>query len=148
MRGGKQTGYKEAGMSTRSGVANKTALARARERRRVLDRDRDAQDQRIEEATAKTLMALEGLAEADDARTAASVIVGAALRELLAADVSPERAAALLEVDVVEVRRLSKVATAERSAGDKRGDPALGQKPAPRTLPEPSSGADATRRAG
>jgi hypothetical protein len=49
----------------------------------------DAQDQRIEEATAKTPMALEGLAEADDARIAATAIVGEALRELLAADVSP-----------------------------------------------------------
>jgi NCAIR mutase (PurE)-related protein len=80
-----------------------------RERRRALDRDRDARDQRIEEATAATLVALEHLTEAEDARTAATVMVGEALRELLAEDVTPERAAALLELDAAEVRRLSKV---------------------------------------
>lgn len=96
-------------MGARTAMVNKTALARARDRRRALDRDRDAQDQRIEEATAATLVALEHLTEAEDARTAATVMVGEALRELLAEDVTPERAAALLELDAAEVRRLSKV---------------------------------------
>ncbi len=131
-------------MGTRSATVNKTALAKARERRRALDRDRDAKDQRIEEATAMALIAVEGLAEAEDARTAASVAVGEALRELLAEDVSPERAAALVEVDVSEVRRLSKVA-ADASAADKAGGH-LGGLSGAAARPEPNADGDVGRR--
>lgn len=78
-------------MATRSVAVNKTALAKARERRRQLDLERDAKDQRIEEATALTLVALEGLADAQAAREAATARVGDAVRTLLAEDVTAER---------------------------------------------------------
>jgi hypothetical protein len=103
----------EVEMATRAVAVNKMALEKTRERRRQLDRERDAQDERIEEKTAKALVALEGLAEAEAARDAAAALVGAAVRDLLVEDVTPERTAALLEVDVTEVRRLSKVSAPE-----------------------------------
>jgi hypothetical protein len=146
-------------MATRGAAVNKTALAKARERRRELDRERDAQDERIEEATAKTLVTLEGLAEAEAARDAAAAVVGEAVRALLAEDVTPERAAALLDVDVTEVRRLSKVAVVEPPSTVKPSSKAGAAATAPAgppgdgtarvtALPEQSGSADATRRAG
>jgi hypothetical protein len=77
------------------------ALATARERRRELDRARDRQDLRVEQATAEALVTLQ-------LRGVATAEVGAALRTLLEQDVSAERAAALLELEVTEVRRLTK----------------------------------------
>jgi hypothetical protein len=100
-------------MTARTVAVNKTALAKARDRRRQLDKDRDAQDERIEERTALSLVALEGLAKAEASRDAAAAAAGDAVRDLLDEDVSPERAAALLELDVAEVRRLSKVIATE-----------------------------------
>ena len=94
-------------MPTRNVAVNKTALAKARERRQKLDRDRDAKDQRIEEAAAEAMVALDARAEAQRALTAATADVGAALRNVLAEGVTLERAAALLEIDAGEVRRLS-----------------------------------------
>jgi hypothetical protein len=146
-------------MATRGVAVNKTALAKARERRRELDRERDAQDERIEEATAKTLVTLEGLAEAEAARDTAAAVVGEAVRALLAEDVTPERAAALLDVDVTEVRRLSRVAVVEPPATVKPSSKAGAAATAPAgspgdgkasvtALPEQSGSADATRRAG
>lgn len=97
-------------MASKGGSTNKqAALARARERRRQLDRDRDAQDQRIEEATAFALVAIDARTEAEDAVAVATAELAVAVRKLLEQDVTAERAAALLEIDVTEVRRLSKV---------------------------------------
>jgi hypothetical protein len=81
---------------------------RARERRRELDRERDAQDERIEEATAEAFGALDARGQAQDAVAAATAQLGIAVRKLLAEDVTAEKAAALLELDMAEVRRLSK----------------------------------------
>lgn len=100
-------------MAARGVRTKQSALAKARERRRELDKTRDEQDQRIEEATAVALVALEGRDEAERVLAAATDRVGAALRLLFAEDVSAERAAALLEVDVTEIRRLVKAAPAE-----------------------------------
>lgn len=120
-------------MATRTVAVSKTALAKARDRRRQLDKDRDAQDERIEEKTALSLVALDVLAKAEAARDAAVAAVGDAVRELLDEDVSPERAAALLELDVAEVRRLSKVTALEPPA----------PKPGKQSAPErPSAVAD------
>ena len=82
------------------------ALTRARERRRELDRQRDEADRRIEEATADALVALEVRVEAQRALDTASVELADAIRILLRHDVSVERAGALLDVDVSDVRRL------------------------------------------
>ena len=84
------------------------ALATARARRRELDRERDCQDLRVEQATAEALVVLELRGQAETALEVASAALGAALRTLLARDVSAERAAALLELDVTDVRRLTK----------------------------------------
>ena len=90
------------------------ALTKARERRRALDAARDEHDRRVEQATAEALVALEARSEAEQALAAATPALGETLRTLLAEDVPAERAAALLELDVAEVRRLTK--TSERPA--------------------------------
>ena len=77
-------------MASRSG-SRQAALVRARERRRELDRDRDAQDERIEEATAEALTALDARGEAQEAVAAASTQLGAAIRKLLAEDVTADQ---------------------------------------------------------
>ena len=87
-----------------------SALTKARERRRALDAARDEHDRRIEEATAEALVALEARSEAEQALVVATAALGETLRTLLAEDVSAERAAALLELDTAEVRRLAKAA--------------------------------------
>ena len=84
------------------------ALTKARERRRALDAARDEHDRRIEQATAEALVALEARSEAEQALAAATAALGETLRTLLAEDVPAERAAALLELDTAEVRRLTK----------------------------------------
>jgi hypothetical protein len=84
------------------------ALATARARRRELDRERDRQDLRVEQATAEALVMLQLRGETETALEVASAALGAALRTLLEQDVSAERAAALLELDTTEVRRLTK----------------------------------------
>ena len=86
------------------------ALTKARERRRALDAARDEQDRRVEDATAEALMALEARRQAEQALQAATAALGETLRALLAEDVSAERAAALLELDAADVRRLTKAA--------------------------------------
>lgn len=105
-------------MATRNVTKQANALAKARERRRALDKARDEQDERIEEATASVLFALEVRAEAELALESATSQVGAMLKVLLVEDVSPERAAALLELDVSEVRRLVRAAPRDASRSD------------------------------
>jgi hypothetical protein len=138
-------------MASKGGTTSRqAALARARERRRQLDRERDAQDQRIEEATAQALVALAARAEAEDAVAAATGELGVAVRKLLEEEVTAERAAALLEIDVAEVRRVSKA-----PAPVPQGKPAATVKSGPagtssvRALPsQVGEGEDAARRAG
>ena len=89
------------------------ALTRARERRRELDRERDEADRRIEEATADALVALEVRVDAQRALDAASVELAGAIRTLIDEDVSVERAAALLDLDVTEIRRLVRMRPAD-----------------------------------
>ena len=131
-------------MASRNG-SRQAALVRARERRRELDRDRDAQDERIEEATAEAFVALDTRAEAQEAVAAATAQVGIAVRKLLTEDVTAEKAAALLELDMAEVRRLSKATPATPG----RRDRARGSEAAVRTMPSSSNeDEDAARRAG
>ena len=63
-------------MATRNVSKHASALAKARERRRALDKSRDEQDQRIEEATAVAMVALEARADAERALEAATGQVG------------------------------------------------------------------------
>jgi hypothetical protein len=136
----------EVAMATRNVSKQASALAKARERRRALDKARDDQDQRIEEATAAALVALEIRGEAERALEAATGHVGEALKVLLAEDVSAEKAAALLELDVTEVRRLVKAAPVEVAAPQPGRE--SGAKATVSVLPEAAGGEGAARRAG
>lgn len=104
-------------VATRNVTKQANALAKARERLRALDKARDEQDERIEEATASVLFALEVRAEAELALESATSQVGA-MKVLLVEDVSPERAAALLELNVSQVRRLVRAAPLDASRSD------------------------------
>jgi len=95
-------------MAVRTVSANRSALAKARQRRRELDRARDEQDQRLEEATAAALLTLESHDQAERALQTATGRAGEEVRLLLALQVSAERAAALLDLTVIEVRRLAR----------------------------------------
>jgi hypothetical protein len=118
-------------MATRNVSKQASALAKARDRRRALDKARDERDQRIEEATAGAFIALEVRAEAERALESATCQLGKALKLLLAEDVSTDKAAALLELEKTEVRRLAKAASSDdedadaqcQSAGTVRGVP-------------------------
>jgi len=105
-------------MATRNVSKQASALARARDRRRALDKARDEQDQRIEEATAEAFIALEVRADAERALESATCQLGKALKLLLAEDVSTDRAAALLDLEAREVRRLAKVASLDDGDAD------------------------------
>lgn len=96
-------------MATKTANPRQAALLLARERRLKLDAERDAKDRRIEEATAAALLALDRRAEAERALEASTGELGKAVRELLAEDVSQDRAAELVGISAVEVRRLARV---------------------------------------
>jgi hypothetical protein len=85
------------------------ALSMARDRRRALDRDRDEQDRKVEEATATVLVALDHREAAQHALDEATAGVGHALTTLTRRDVSVERAALLVHLSVTEVRRLVRI---------------------------------------
>ncbi len=133
---------------TRKVTTRQAALTRARERRRELDRQRDEADQRIEEAAAVVLVALEDREETEQALEAATGKVAEALRLLMAEDVSAERAAALLELDVAEVRRLAKVAAPGVVERPKSAERPAGRATALTALPDVVGGEGASRRAG
>lgn len=130
-------------MATRNASKQSAALAKARERRRELDRERDDQDRLVEEATAEAMVVLEQRGAAEQALAAATGELGEALRGLLGSGVSAERAAALLELDVAEVRRLTKPLASETPSAAAK--PAAG---AVRALPGADRGEGAARRAG
>lgn len=77
-------------MATRNVSKQTSALAKARERRRALDKARDEQDQRIDEATAGALVVLEIRADAERALESATRQLGEALKLLFAEDVSTD----------------------------------------------------------
>ena len=95
-------------MTTRNVNRQASALAKAREGRRELDKTRDEQDRRVEQATAMALVALDTRKDAERSLREATEGLADALRRLVGQEVSIERAAALLELDATEVRRLTK----------------------------------------
>lgn len=72
--------------------------------------------------------------------------MGEALKVLLGEDVSAEKAAALLELDVTEVRRLVKAAPAE--AGGSALRPSAPSRATVSVLPDAAGGEGAAREAG
>lgn len=107
-------------MATRNVSKQASALAKARERRRALDKARDEQDQRIEEATAGAFIALEVRADAERAHESATRKLGEALKLLLAEDVSSDKAAALVELEATEVRRLVRIVSPDAGESNAR----------------------------
>lgn len=126
------------------------AKVRARERRMLLETDRQAQEDRIDEATAQVIVAVDEIAAAQttraaavaaaqavfdsavaaaDAASAASVSaaelrIGVSLRALTAEKLPGSRIAELTELSAVDVRRLSKDPAG--SAGPAATDTAAG----------------------
>ena len=82
------------------------ALAKARERRVALDRDRQARDGRVEQAAARVFLGVELRESAERAVHDANVGIGRALLELLAERIAFEDVAELCDLDTSEVRRL------------------------------------------
>jgi hypothetical protein len=136
----------EVAMATRNVSKQASALAKARDRRRALDKARDEQDLRIEEATALVLVALEVQADAERALRFATSQAGEALKVLLTEDVSVDKAAALLELELTEVRRLVRAASRDAGASDARRQ--SGAAAMVSVLPKTSAGDRVARQAG
>lgn len=88
------------------------AKARVREARLALLVERQAQDERIEDATVATVLAWEDLAGARSAVERAELLVGRALAKLGREKVPVRDMVALTGIDKVECARLLKVAAA------------------------------------
>lgn len=96
----------------RNQIRQSEALRKARERQRELDREEDKARKRararIADATAAAVTALQRRADAEQALAAATSEAGQVVRALMGEDVDVERAAALLDLDVAQLRRLLK----------------------------------------
>ncbi len=97
--------------------ATQAALTRARERRVALDAERDAQDQRIEQAAAEVFMLLGDRSEAEAKVTTANAGIRQALRRVLDEGIGVDAAAKLVDLEAVEVRRLTKPSAGEAPIG-------------------------------
>ena len=103
----------------------RAALAKARERRLALDRDRESRDSRVEQAAARVFLAVEQRDTAERALHDANLGIGKALLELLAERIAMEHIAELCDLDTAEVRRLVRLpALASSGAGADRPDAA------------------------
>lgn len=89
--------------------AEQAARARARERRvQALFCGSASRNRRIEDAAVEVFLGLAARGHATALVSDAETRVGAALRRVLAEEIDVERAAALCELSVREVRRLSR----------------------------------------
>jgi len=113
----------EDAVTARNVSRRSVALARARERRRALDGQRDEQDRRVEEATATALVTLDGRAEAQQALAAATAELATAVGRLMAV-VPAERVAALLQLEPADVRRLARQAAGRAAEPQGQADSA------------------------
>ena len=119
----------------------RVALAKARERRVALDRDRQARDSRVEQAAARVFLGAELRDGAERAVQDADVGIGKALLELLAERIALEDVAELCDLDASEVRRLVRLpalagvgpeAAQHRDAAAGAGDKPAGRRDATR----------------
>ncbi|MCU1675977.1 MAG: uncharacterized protein JWM93_735 [Frankiales bacterium] len=93
------------------------ARKKARERRIALDADRELRDRRIEDAAVEVFALIGERDEAEAAIVNANALIGEKLRSLAGEGLSPESVAQLVDLEVSEVRRLSRPpAAAEKSA--------------------------------
>jgi hypothetical protein len=105
------------------------ARQKARDRRIALDVGREARDRRIEDAAACVFARLEERAEAEQTIAATNAVIGEALTRLACEGLSVDAIAELLELEVAEIRRLSRtaanapgaVAAEDRDAGRRAG---------------------------
>ena len=103
----------------------RAALAKARERRLALDRDRESRDSRVEQAAAQVFLGVEQRHAAEREVHDANLGIGKALLELLAERIALEDIAELCDLDTAEVRRLVRLpALASSGTGADRADAA------------------------
>jgi DNA-directed RNA polymerase specialized sigma24 family protein len=86
------------------------ALARARERRIELDRDRAARDRRVEQAVAEVLMLLDEREQVQQRLAELAPATGQVLRRLQQEGITLAQAAKLCALEVAEVRQLTRTA--------------------------------------
>jgi hypothetical protein len=91
-------------------VRLQAARQKARDRRIALDVGREARDRRIEDAAACVFERLEERAEAERTIAATNAVIGEALTRLTGEGLGVDAVAELLELEVAEIRRLSRVA--------------------------------------
>ena len=96
----------------------RAALVRARGRRVAMDRDRRARDSRVVRAAARVFLGVEQRGCAERAARDAELGIGMALRDLLTEQIGFEDVAELCDLNLSEVRRLSRLpAAAAAGAG-------------------------------
>ena len=100
--------------------ARESRLKAARERRRQLDPDQLAREQRIDEATVDVELAWEARAEAERAKEAAEHAAATAVERLLSERLSVTDVAKLTGLDPSTVRRLRQTVPRESSPGTGR----------------------------
>jgi hypothetical protein len=111
--------------------AKQAALAKARERRLALDAERDERDRRIEDAAAEVFVLLAQRAEAEKAVAVTNLAIGRTLRVVLDEGVGIDGTAQLVELDAIEVRRLTRPAAsgdaprASSPENDRTGSPSV-----------------------
>ena len=91
--------------------ARESRLKAARERRRRLDPNQRAREQRIDEAAVDVELAWQGRAEAEQAVAAAEVAAATAVARLLAERLSVKEVVQLTGLDQPTLRRLRKLET-------------------------------------
>ena len=106
------------GMTGMRKTANSMQAARlkARQRRIALDVDREARDRRVEEIAADVFGLIDERAVAEQAVSRANIAIGNALRRLIGDDLNAECVAKLVDLDVTEVRKLTRTTTAKSAS--------------------------------
>jgi hypothetical protein len=95
---------------TKRNGARQDARSRARERLTAMNRERAARDERIETATAAAMAAIDKRAAAEAAVIVATQELGERLRALLNEFLSAKGVAQLCDLEVADVRRLTRAA--------------------------------------
>jgi len=122
------------------------ALTKARQRRVALDQDRAARDSRVELAAAEVYVLIEDRSTAEQKVQAANVAIGAVLRQLLEQEsLTLDGVAQLCELELAEVRRLTRTPTASTPTAAAASSPVTPQASEAATVTElrPAGDADA-----
>ncbi len=109
----------------RNATRAQQAKARVREARLVLLSERQAQDERIEEATVRTVLAWEDVTAAQARLDAAERLVGDALAELAKEKVPVAQIVTLTGIGKPQCARLLRLAAAEADEAPAGSEPAV-----------------------